>query len=83
MKRNPNISRNTARTFVIRLIADEEAPNALRGQISEPASDEGWQATFANTAELWALMRERLGLRRKISHSKSKLRTDIQGRTYE
>ena len=83
MKRNPQTSRNTVRTFVIRLIAEDEMPDALRGQISEPASDEGWQATFANTAELWALMRGRLGLRRRISHSKSKLRTHTTGRTYE
>ena len=74
MKRNPGLPR-IPRTFVIRVLVETEgyACDAVRGQISEPTSDEGWQATFANADELWALMRERLEikLRRNATHSKS------------
>ena len=64
MKRNPSLPR-APRTFVIRVVEDGDACDALRGQVSEPASDEGWQATFGNAAELWALIEARLGLCRK------------------
>jgi len=64
VKRNPSLPR-PPRTFLIRVLVDGDACDALHGQISEPTSDEGWQATFANTNELWALMQGRLGLSRK------------------
>ena len=68
VKRNPNSPRKAARTFVVRLIADDESPDALRGQISEPASDEGWRATFANADEIQGLLRSRFKSSRGLPH---------------
>ena len=49
-------------TFIIRILLDDDA-ETLRGQVSEPASDDGWRASFADVAELWAKLKQRLGKR--------------------
>lgn len=86
VKRNPSLPRvpRAPRTFVIRVLAEGDACIALHGQISEPTSDEGWQATFASAEELWVLMQGRLGikLRQRISRPNSRTHPRTTGKTY-
>lgn len=39
-------------TFVLKLLLDNEQMSRLHGQISQPASDDEWRASFADVNEL-------------------------------
>ena len=49
-------------TFVLKILLDRDAAPPLRGQISEPSSDDEWRVTFGDAAEMLAVLRRRLGL---------------------
>ncbi len=48
------------RTFLVRLLVDDADPTQLRGQLSEPGSDDEWHHRFADVDEFLNGLRQRL-----------------------
>ena len=48
-----------ARTFVVRVVVDEQA-GTFGGQASEPGSADDWRVAAASLAQLWGQLEERL-----------------------
>ena len=40
------------RTFVVKIVVEEAAPDQWHGQITEPGDSPGWRVTVANAGEL-------------------------------
>lgn len=59
MKTDPIQPTQPLRSFILRLLVD--AHGELRGQISEPGSEDEWRITFAGPVELWASVVARVG----------------------
>jgi hypothetical protein len=48
-----------ARTFVVRVVVDEQA-GTFGGQASEPGSSDDWRVAVSSLAELWDRLERRL-----------------------
>lgn len=57
-------------TFIIRVLHDEN-DETFHGQVSEPASDDEWRASFAGLSDLWTKLKQRLGKDSAVSDDPS------------
>ena len=48
------------RTFVVKIVVEEETPDQWHGQITEPSDSPGWHVTFASAGELNEALKRRL-----------------------
>jgi len=51
------------RTFVVKIVVEEETPDQWHGQITEPSDSLGWHVTFANADELSETLKRRLSVK--------------------
>ena len=59
------------RTFIVKVVVEEDMPDQWHGQITEPIDSPGWHETFATADELSEAIKRRL-----ISKSASHHRCD-------
>ena len=59
------------RTFVVKIVVEEDTPDQWHGQITEPSDSLGWRETFVNADELSEAIKRRL-----ISRPASQQRCD-------
>jgi len=54
------------RTFVVKIVVEEAAPDQWHGQITEPSDSPGWHVTFASADELGEVIKRRLIVKSSI-----------------
>ena len=59
------------RTFVVKIVVEEAAPEQWHGQITEPSGSLGWHVTFANADELGEALKRRLSVESSIHQEKT------------
>jgi hypothetical protein len=59
------------RTFVVKIVVEEAAPDQWHGQITEPGDSLGWRITVANADELGEVIKRRLIARSSIHQEKT------------
>ena len=51
------------RTFVVKIVVEEDTPDQWHGQITEPSDSLGWRVIVANADELSGAIQRRLSVK--------------------
>jgi len=60
------------RTFVVKIVMEEDTPDQWHGQITEPSDSLGWRVTFVNADELGETLKRRLIVKSSTHQEKTK-----------